>query len=255
VKRHALSWIVVITCLSLISLSTGPFVFGQTAGESSPTLLTKRTIQVSGEGEASGKPDKGIITLGVETNARTAAQTMTENSAAMKALLASLKESGIEEKHIQTSAVDLSPQYRAVDAPDVKPELIGFRASNQVRVTVLNLENMGKAIDAAIGAGANRVDSIQFDIRDKKPVLDQARKDAMEDALRKAKLLAAIAGVEVGAPLTISEFTLGPPRPMMDQRMMAFGAAKEEVPIAPGEETLRASVQVTYELIAKADKK
>lgn len=228
--------------------------FAQTTSESQPTLLTKRTIQVSGEGEASGKPDKGVITLGVETNARTASQTMSENSEAMKAILASLKESGIEEKNIQTSAVDLSPQYRPVEAPDVKPELIGFRASNQVRVTVMKLENMGKAIDAAIQSGANRVDSIQFEIRDKKLLLDQARKDAMEDALRKAKLLAAIAGVEVGAPITISEFSFGPPRPMMDQRMMEFAAAKD-VPIAPGEQRLHANVQVTYELISKSDKK
>lgn len=241
--------------LATFSLLLGSaLALGQTPDGAAPTLLTKRTIQVSGEGEASGKPDKGIITLGVETNARTAADTMSQNSEAMKAILASLKESGIEEKHIQTSAVDLSPQYRHVDAPDVKPELIGFRASNQVRVTVMKLENMGKAIDAAITSGANRVDSIQFDIRDKKPLLDQARKEAMEDALRKAKLLAAAAGVEVGAPITISEFVYGPPRPMMDQRMMAFGAAKE-VAIAPGEQTLDATVQVTYELIVKGDKK
>ena len=226
----------------------------QTASENSPTLLTKRTIQVSGEGEASGKPDKGIITLGIETNARTAAETMAQNSEAMKSLLASLKESGIDEKYIQTSGIDLTPQYRAVDAPDVKPELIGFRATNQVRVTVTKLEKMGKSIDAAISAGANRVDSIHFDIHDKKPFLDSARKEAMEDALRKAKLLAAAAGVEVGAPITISEFSVRPPHPMMDQRMMAFGAAKE-VPVAPGEMTLQANVQVTYELIAKGDKK
>lgn len=244
-----------ICCTSaLLVLSCGNFVFAQNAAESSPTLLTKRTIQVSGEGEVSGKPDKGLINLGVETNARTAEETMTQNNEAMKALLASLKASGIDEKYIQTSGIDLSPQYRAVNAPDVKPELIGFRASNQVRVTVAKLENMGKAIDAAIGAGANRVDSIQFDIHDKKPLLDSARKTAMEDALRKAKLLAVAAGVELGAPITISEFSVHPPHPMMDQRMMAFGASKE-VPVAPGEMSLHASIQVTYELVAKGDKK
>ncbi len=238
----------------LLAISAINFASAQTTPDNSPTLLNKRTIQVSGEGEASGKPDKGIITLGVETNARTAAETMAQNGEAMKSLLASLKESGIDEKYIQTSGIDLSPQYRAVNAPDVKPELIGFRASNQVRVTVAKLANMGKAIDAAISAGANRVDSIQFDIHDKKPLLDSARKEAMEDALRKAKLLAAAAGVEVGAPITISEFSVRPPHPMMDQRMMAFGAAKE-VPVAPGEMTLNASVQVTYELVVKSDKK
>lgn len=241
----------IVAALVAVSLfSTG--LQAQTP-DASPASPAKRTIQVSGEAEASGKPDKGIITLGVETNGRTAEQTMTDASAAMNAILASLKASGIEEKHIQTSSVDLSPQYRQVDAPDVKPELIGFRASNQVRVTVMKLDGMGKAIDAAIKSGANRVDSIQFDIRDKKPLLDQARKEAMADALRKAKLLAEAAGVEVGLPVTISDFEFGPPRPMMDGRMMAFGAAKE-MAISPGEQTLHARVQVTYELVAKSDK-
>lgn len=241
--------------LSLVIASlVGSSLLAQAPGETPPAMPTKRTIQVSGEGEASGKPDKGLITLGVETNGRTAEQTMTDANTGMNDILKSLKASGIEEKYIQTSSIDLSPQYRHVDAPDVKPELIGFRASMQVRITVMKIEGMGKAIDASIKSGANRVDSIQFDIRDKKPLLDQARKEAMEDALRKAKLLAAAAGVEVGLPITISDFEYGPPRPMMDQRMMAFGAAKE-MAISPGEQTLSASVQVTYELVTKADKK
>jgi uncharacterized protein YggE len=240
--------------LALLPQVLSSLASAQTATESSPTLLTKRTIQVSGEGEASGKPDKGLITLGVETNGRTAEQTMVDASTSMNAILASLKESGIEEKYIQTTSIDLSPQYRPVDAPDVKPELIGFRASTQVRITVMKIESMGKAIDAAIKSGVNRVDSIQFDIRDKKPLLDKARKEAMEDALRKAKLLAAAAGVEVGLPITISDFEYGPPRPMMDQRMMAFGAAKE-MAIAPGEQSLNAQVHVTYEIVVKGDKK
>ena len=87
-----------IVVLSVVYFTSSQLAFSQTSAESPTTLLTKRTIQVSGEGEASGKPDKGLITLGVETNARTAAQTMDDNSEAMKALIASLKEAGIEEK-------------------------------------------------------------------------------------------------------------------------------------------------------------
>lgn len=215
----------------------------------------KRTLEVIGEAEVKAAPDQVMITLGVETIGKTAAEAMASNNEQMNALIKAIRDAGIEQKNIRTSRIDLSPQYRQGRNPESRPELYGFRATNQVRVVVSKVENLGKLLDAVVQAGANRIDSIQFDVVDKKPLLDQAKKEAVADAQRKAKLLAEAAGMELGQPILISEFQPGMPRPMMKggAERMAF-AAMMDTPVEPGELTFTETINITFELISKSDK-
>ncbi len=102
---------------------------------------------------------------------------------------------------------------------------------------------MPSILDHAIGAGANEMSGIEFVVSEQSKLLDQARDDAIADARRKAELYARAAGAKVGHVVAITEEGSTPP-PRLMQAMRA-GAA----PVAPGEQTLRAVVTVSYELV------
>jgi uncharacterized protein YggE len=98
-------------------------------------------------------------------------------------------------------------------------------------------------LDRAIAAGANEMSGIEFVVSEQSKLLDQARDDAIADARRKAELYAKAAGAKLGGVVSISEEGPAPPQPRPMQAVRA-GA----VPVAPGEQTLRATVSVSYEL-------
>jgi hypothetical protein len=180
------------------------------------------------------------IHLGVTTQAPSAREASGANARKMTALLTAIKGGGIAESDIQTSSLSLQPQMGGGNTP----RITGFQASNQVAVKVRELAALSGLLDKTIAAGANDVSGIEFAVSDRSKALDRARRDAIDDARRKAELYAAAAGVKVGTVVTISEATHQPPvRPMM--RSMREAAS---VPIEPGEQKLQVSVTVSYEL-------
>jgi uncharacterized protein YggE len=200
-----------------------------------------RTISVVGSGEVAAKPDMAEIQLGVTTQAQTAAEALKANSEAMSRLLKALAARGVAEKDVQTTNLSVAPQYRH-EPPGREAVVSGYMASNQVKVKVRQLDSLGAVVDEAVGQGANQVHGIQFRSSAEKPLMDQARRDAVEDAKRRAELYAAAAGVKVGKVITIQEQGGRFPQPQMT---MLRGAAMS-APVAAGELEFEASVSVTY---------
>jgi uncharacterized protein YggE len=203
---------------------------------------TERSLSVSGSGSVNVVPDMAIIQLGVQTQADTASQALSENSDQMDGLINALKSAGVASQDIQTQQIQLQPVYQQ---NQTTPKVIGFSASNIVQVTDRNLDNLGDLLDAAVNAGGNRIDSIRFQVSDPQTALDQARENAMNDARHKAEQLASLAGVQLGQVLTISENSSTPPSPVV------VSAASEQaagVPVQPGTESIQVNVQVTWEL-------
>jgi uncharacterized protein YggE len=204
----------------------------------------ERTVTVSAVGEVTAEPDMARISTGVVTEAKTAREALGRNSEAMKALVAGLKASGIEAKDIQTSSFNVNPRYtnpREGQAPVID----GYRVANQVEVTVRNLDRLGEVLDQLVGLGANQMSGLAFEVSKAETLKDEARKEAMANALRRAKLFAAAASAEVGEVIAIAEeVTGGGPRPMP----MARATMAQAVPIERGTETLEARVTVTWAL-------
>ena len=199
-----------------------------------------RLVTVTGEGTVSVPPDMATLHLGVTTQAASAREASDANARRTTALLTAIKGGGIVESDIQTSSLSLQPQMGGGNTP----RITGFQASNQVTVKVRDLSVLSGLLDKTIAAGANDVSGIEFAVSDRSKALDRARRDAVDDARRKAELYAAAAGAKVGAVATINETTHQPPvRPMM--RTMREAAS---VPIEPGEQKLQVSVTVAYEL-------
>jgi uncharacterized protein YggE len=198
-------------------------------------------ISVTGEAQISVAPDIAFVDAGVATDARTAREASEANNNAMTKVFAALKAANIDARDIQTSRLSLQPQY-APNRSGPSP-VVGYRASNRVTVRIHDVSKVAGVIDTLVGAGANDIGNINFEVSQASKLLDDAREKAVADARRKAEIYAKAAGVTLGAPLSISEG--GAPQPMFRTKMVG-GMAAAPTPVAQGEETLSVSVGVTW---------
>jgi uncharacterized protein YggE len=211
------------------------FAFSASSGQAADRLVT-----VTGEATVAVAPDTAVIRVGVTSAAKTAREASDTNARQMTAVLAAIKDAGIGARDIQTSRLSLQPQYDPNRSGTARQ--LGFQATNQITVNIRDIDKLAGIIDQAIAAGANEMSGLEFIVSEQSKLLDQARDDAIADARRKAERYAKAAGVKLGAVTSISEEGSSPP-PRLMQAMRA-GAA----PVAPGEQTLRAVVSVSYEI-------
>jgi uncharacterized protein len=201
-------------------------------------------ITVTGEGRVSLPPDMATITLGVSAEATTAREAMDQTSAGVAALLDRLAAAGIERRDLQTAAINLNPVWDHRNSGT--PRITGFAASNTILVRVRALDTLGGVLDAVLEAGGNTFHGLAFGLQSPEPHRDAARSAAVQDARRKAELLAEAAGVTLGPIAAITEGgAIEPPRPMF--RMQAE-MASDAVPIAEGEVDVTAHVTVGWEI-------
>jgi uncharacterized protein YggE len=215
-----------------------------------PSILPP-SITVSGLGRTTTRPDMAEISIGVASQAPTAAAALTANNAAMANLMATLKTQGVEERDILTSNFSVNPEYRSDEGvPNRAPKIVSYRVDNSVQVKVRKVDSLGPLLDAVVRSGANNINGISFTVAQPDPILDRARANAITDAKRKAELYANAAAVKLGRVLYISE-TGGvvPPVPKM-YAMEAMRAQDSSVPVAAGEQTMESSVTVIYAIDA-----
>ena len=212
-----------------------------------PAATASRTIVVSGLGETTAAPDMAVLSIGVDTQAPTAAAALKDNGVRMNATVARLKARGVADKDMQTQNLSVNPLYKYANDGS-SPKIIGYQASNVLSVKLRDLASAGAVIDEAVADGANNLGGVAFAFADPKPLMDKARAAAVEDAKRKAELLAKAAGVGLGALLQIQDGYAAPPGPLPVYRMDAMVAEAKSTPIAAGEATISANVTLIYEI-------
>ncbi len=206
-----------------------------------------RMLVVSGQGEVKAKPDQAQLSAGVISEAKTAAAALSANSAAMNKVFATLKSLGIPDNKIQTSNFSVNPQYPPYRQDNPEPHhIIGYQVSNQVTVIVDDLGKLGSALDALVKSGVNELNGISFGFAKPEILEEKARRAAVADAIAKAKGMAQAAGVTLGPILSIQEGGGTIPRPM--PMLMRSMAAAAPPPVAAGENTVSASVSITYSI-------
>ena len=171
---------------------------------SADDVTARRSITISANGSVTAVPDLARITSGVATEAPVARDAVAKNSEAMQKVIAGLKASGIDDKDIQTASFHIEPRYTRAREGEA-PAIDGYRVTNQVQVIVRNLDKLGDVLDRLVGLGANQMAGLSFDASKAETLHDDARKEAVANALRRAKLYADAAGVELGEVLTIEE--------------------------------------------------
>lgn len=210
-----------------------------------PSLSGTR-LDVLAVGEVKRVPDIVRINAGLSTQAPTASAAMAQNAQRMRSVMAALKQAGIADRDIQTSSITLRPDYR--HSENRSPQLVGYRAGNEVSVRFRDIGGTGKIIDALVAQGANQINGPMLGIDKPEEALNEARAEALRIARTRAELYAREMGKRVSRIVSVSETggQLRPyPRPMMaEARAMDVAATS----IEPGEQTVSATLSVSFEL-------
>jgi uncharacterized protein len=207
-----------------------------------PITGAARTITVTGTGSIAAAPDQITVRIGVRTEGTEATDTMEQNNQQMNSLLNALRQSGIPARDIRTEGITLRPRFVDRPTPEQPAETQGFIATNIVQVRVRELEQLGELLDAAIQAGGNLIESINFELSEPQQWHDQALEIAMNDARRKAEQLAGLAGTQLGAVWSISETDRFP----IAARGVAEMADVAAVPVEPGLLSVQVQLEVTW---------
>ena len=206
-----------------------------------------RSMSLTGHGEVRMAPDLAIVTVGVMSSAATAREALDANTKAMEGVMASLKKAGIELRDIQTSNFMVNPRYDYGQNNNQPPKVTGYDVSNNVTLTVRKLDGLGAVLDQVVSSGSNQINGVMFQVSKPEAATDEARKLAVADAQRKAKVYTDASGVTLGNIVSLSEGgSYQPPVPVY-KTMRTEGMAAD-VPIAQGEQAIGVDVNITWEI-------
>lgn len=202
-------------------------------------------LSVTGEGRSEARPDMATITVGVATQAQTAREALSENNARLGAVLEQLKATGIEDRDVQTSGLSMGPMIDY--SVRGKARVTGYQVSNQLTVRVRALDDLGAILDQTVSDGANEFRGLSFGLAEPGPAIDAARVAAVQDARRKAEIMAEAAGVTLGRVMSISEQMSHAPITLRT-RSSAMMAEAASVPVAEGEVSYTVVVEMVWEI-------
>lgn len=210
-----------------------------------------RVLNVNGVGTVQRQPDRAVIMVAVESRAVTAQEAAAANARKMDAVFAALRKVGIVPPNVSTVSYALQPEYREPDprsATPNTPRVVGYVALNMVRVQVDSILRVGAIIDATVGAGANRIENLSFELKDMESARLEALKLAVQKARAEAEVVAAAAGQKLGEPQSINSSSSW--MPMANYRMrgeVAMAAqAGPPTPVEAGSLSVTANVSITY---------
>lgn len=206
-------------------------------------------ISVVGEGQVYAVPDIAYVNFGVETTGQTAKAAMDDNARSMNQVIEKLKALGLTDRDIQTSGINVYPIYEQKE-PDPRataPTVVGYRANNAVTVNISDLKKASDVLDTVVAAGVTNVSGLSFDIKTDAKLRQQALAEAGKQAQEKAKAIADSLGVKITSIASVTEDYGASPQPVPLAARSAAVAA-DSTPVSPGELTILARLQVTFNI-------
>lgn len=233
-----------------MALALGPTTLAQRPGPAPPA---RQTLTVTGQGEVEAPPDRAVVRMGAVVQAPQAAAAQKAVSQVMLQALDKVQAAGITKEAVRTVDLSLTPVYQhsKPEQEAAEPRIVGYRASNSIEVKIDDLQRIGQVIDAAVAAGANQVQSIDFQLRDDTAAQRKALARAAENARIKAESLAGAMGAQLGPVISAVESGSILPQPRFRMGRAALAEASAETPIQPGELQIRATATIQYRLIPK----
>jgi hypothetical protein len=234
-----------MTLVVLVGLAVPAVVAAQEKPEA------RRTIAVVGQGEVKAAPDLVRVSFAVETTAARAGDAVAENAKRSAAVVAAVKAQLDAKDTVTATRYALEPRYEPAKPGEPRePRITGYVARNEVQVETHKVDAVGALVDAATGAGANRVGGLEFALAQRAEALGTAIEKAGADARRQAEHAATGLGMKLRGVLqaTVSSGPTPVPRPRYDMMAMAAPEARVQTSIEPGELTVAVTLQVTYEI-------
>jgi len=220
--------------------------------------VAPHTIAVAGQAQLLIPPDYAMIQLGVISQAPLVGDALADNSARMTQVIEAMKALGIPAKEIQTSTFIIQPKYEKTAPGDYDTQqfrtIVGYYISNKVTVKVRDLSNVAKIIDESVKAGANASGDVEFMVDALSTHMDEARRNAIADALHKAQVLTDASHMKLGRALSIVDNQAEATYDSETRGTYAYGlvetvivtGARVATPIEPGLVTLSSKVTVIY---------
>jgi len=236
-------------------------VVGPVCPQQTPTYDDRPKITVNGEAVVSVKPDKIVVSFGIETWDAEIMAAKQKNNDILKKSVTSIKKLGIPEKEIQTDYLSMEPRYKSDYR---KEDFIGYFVRNTLVVTLSETDKVEELVTKALQDGVNYIHRVDFQTSEFKKYREQARELALKAAKEKADKMAAVLGQSVGKPIQINEYSGSPwgywsswsgwgwgRSPGMSQvQVQADRGSSGDITdtVALGKLAIRASVSVTFEL-------
>ena len=249
---------------ALVALLPAASLIAQPA-QSSPQPPAPPYIAASAVGETRVTPDRALVQVTVDSRGESAASAAAENRTRQERVIAAVKATGVASPQIRTAGYRVNAEYAERPERGKAPKVTGYRANNTVLVEVRSVENIGRVIDAALGAGATNIGSVGLYASS----TDSARREAVRLAVTKARGEAESAALAAGGTLgTVIELTIDPgavPRPLL-QNVVVTGQvtsvasggewpmaqmAPIYTPVEPGESLVLAVVRVRWQFVPR----
>lgn len=210
-----------------------------------PSLDDTPHITVTGTAATAVVPDQAEIRLGISVEKPTAQEAWDDDARRVKDVIDAAKTAGIKPQDIATTGVNLYQEHEMVRQPDgsSRNEPKGFRASHELRIRVVQLEQIGSLTGTLIGKGADQFGGVSFSVARPEPIQDKLRGDALRDARHQAETLAAAAGVKLGKLLSVER-----PDHVVAVRpvVRARNAGPPTMDVEPGTQTLSVEVEASW---------
>ena len=214
-------------------------------------------ITVGGEAVVNVKPDKVVVSFGIETWDADINVSKQKNNDILKKAVAAMKECGVPEKEIQTDQLSIEPRWHGSYE---KQNFIGYFVNNTVMVTLSEVKKVEQLVSSALAAGVTNIHGLDFQTTEFKKYREEARDLALKAAKEKAEKMSAVLGQTIGRPLQINEnytgsswyggWNRGRSSGMSQVQVQADKGSSGEIvdSVALGKLAVRAGVSVTFEL-------
>ncbi|MBL7142546.1 MAG: SIMPL domain-containing protein [Candidatus Pacebacteria bacterium] len=216
---------------------------------------TENTITVSETGTIYTKPDLALVSFSVVTEEKTVAKAMEENTKKMNDVISFIKEQGVEENDLKTTAFNISPRYEWYDRstyfPSGKRVLVGYDLRQTLEVKIRDLDKIGVIVEGGTSVGANEVSDLQFTVDEQDALKKQAREEAISKAKAKAEELAKQLGVKLVRISSFNESTAIPYYVNLKESALGIGGggvAPATPQVETGENKIEVQVSITYEI-------
>ena len=244
--------------VSMVILATSSLIFANIYSKSiEPSSY--RSFSVSGEGKVVAVPDVAQFSFSVITEGgKNIGDIQQENTQKANRAIALLKDSGIEDKDIKTASYSLQPRYQYFSCPVGKnssakpcppPEIVGYSINQTVSVKIRDFEKIGEILSGVVQSGVNSISELSFTIDDRTEIENQARQEAIANAISKAESIAQAGNFNLGKILSINENSF----PVFNQyKTLRIGGSEDfasSAPvIEPGSQEVSIGVTISYEI-------
>ena len=249
-----------IPLITITILFCGLFIYTKLAGPipffiNSVTTTKTDLFTADGEGQVTEVPDTATLYVGVTQTSSNVVDAKSKTNTVVNKVIADIKALGISEKDIKTTNYSINPNYGTGDAvPMLYPirggnNITGYTVTQNLEVKIKKVDKANNVIDVVTKDGANLLGGINFTFSDElsEKLENKARKEAVDNAKKKAQNLAHVSGIKLGRIVNVVETSNFPRFMPMAKTLQTTDEASSETQITPGENTVTVNVTISYE--------